>query len=246
MRDVSLSALEDAIVRPGIEKRLVPLLHFKGHADLGRFHRLWNLLVSMHEHECAGIGEGVYHLALNPAHSQLCLPVKRVPHTTLYGFLSRLQSKPAVANERPGLLDYARFLMPRPWDLVPVAARSKDRRHAWWRTFEAKPREPRKFRLREAPLSYPFLIHDGGRPEHDLLHMINAAVPSGIMGDLRADICQDLAVGVLCGDFPKDALLLPAKEVIRRVRKMFPDKYGPMSLDALVPGTNDLRLIDTI
>ena len=72
------------------------------------------------------------------------------------------------------------------------------------------------------------------------------AVPRNIMGDLRADICQDLAVGILCGDFSQDDLKLPAKEKMRLLRKMFPDKYGPISLDAIVPGTDNLRLIDTI
>lgn len=95
-------------------------------------------------------------------------------------------------------------------------------------------------------LIYPFLIHDAGKPEHDLLRKVNEAVPRYLDPELRADICQDLVVGILCGDFSVDDLGLPAKEMTRRVRKMFPDKYGPLSLDAIMAGTDDLKLLDTI
>lgn len=105
---------------------------------------------------------------------------------------------------------------------------------------------PRLAVPRSAPLAYPFLIHDGGKPEHDLLRRVNAAVPHHFDANMRADICQDLIVGILCGDFSEDDLYLPAKEMTKRVFRMFPDKYGPISLDAIMPGTDDFRLIDTL
>lgn len=95
-------------------------------------------------------------------------------------------------------------------------------------------------------LIYPFVIHDGGKPEHALLRKVNAAVPQHFDQETRADICQDLVIGILCGDFSEDDLLLPAKEMAKRVMRMFPTKYGPLSLDAIIPGTDDFRLIDTI
>lgn len=98
----------------------------------------------------------------------------------------------------------------------------------------------------QGAIIYPFVIHDGGKPEHALLRKVNAAVPKHFDPETRADICQDLVVGILCGDFNEDDLLLPAKEMTRRVQKMFPTKYGPLSLDAALPGTDDFRLIDTL
>lgn len=86
-------------------------------------------------------------------------------------------------------------------------------------------------------LSYPFLIHDGGRPEHILLKKVNDAVPRHFRPETRADICQDIVVGILCGDFEEDDLDLPAQEMVRKVLQMFPTKYGPLSLDALIPGS---------
>ena len=89
-------------------------------------------------------------------------------------------------------------------------------------------------------------ITDGGKPEHRLVKLVNAAVPKHIDADTRADICQDLLVGILCGDFSEDDLFLPAKQMTRRVMQMFPTKYGPMSIDAEIPGTDGFRLIDTL
>jgi hypothetical protein len=102
-------------------------------------------------------------------------------------------------------------------------------------------------RLETRPvLVYPFLIHDGGKPEHDLLRLIDAAIPRHLPPDLRADMCQDLAVGCLTGDFNKDDLYLPAKEVAKRVHRMFPTKYGPISLDAPLSDDGSFSILDTL
>jgi hypothetical protein len=105
---------------------------------------------------------------------------------------------------------------------------------------------PSRPRVSADAIVYPFVIHDGGKPEHALLRKVNAAVPKHFDPETRADICQDLVVGILCGEFSEDDLSLPAKEMTRRVMKMFPTKYGPISLDEIMPGTDDFRLIDTI
>lgn len=105
---------------------------------------------------------------------------------------------------------------------------------------------PRRHAVASGTIVYPFVIHDGGKPEHALLRKVNAAVPKHLDPETRADICQDLVVGILCGDFSEDDLLLPTKEMTKRVMQMFPAKYGPVSLDQIVPGTENLRLIDRI
>lgn len=93
---------------------------------------------------------------------------------------------------------------------------------------------PNERPLANPTIVYPFAIHDGGKPEHVLLRKVNAAVPKYLDPDLRADICQDLIVGILCGDFDENTLTLPAKEMTRRVQRMFADKYGSMSLDQMI------------
>lgn len=317
MQSISLDRLQGAIIKPGFEKHLEPLLYYRGAYTLGRAHRMYNFVVSAMMQECESVADMTQRLAHNPAHSHLLGPIARPQHSTVTAFYRRLLDNPAVANETPGLLEYVRDTSPRfVGRLERLPQITHDRRSRFigsWRTYLPAPANARDLRAQEErranrearrgarlaeraaflagrdahwiakrqereawvrkalklradariakaeqkraerhprgprPLiAYPFMIHDGGRPEHDLLRLINAAVPKGIMGDLRADICQDLAVGILCGDFAKEDLALPAKEMMRRVAKMFPAKWGPMSLDAIVPGTNDLRLIDTI
>jgi hypothetical protein len=79
-----------------------------------------------------------------------------------------------------------------------------------------------------------------------LLRRVNAAVPKNLDPDLRADICQDIIVGILCGDFSEDNLTLPAKEMTRRVQNMFPTKYGMLSLDEIVPGSEGRTWLDNL
>lgn len=333
MKLVSLDSLASELAKPGFERQLIPLLMYKGRADLGRYHRLWNLVVAMMMHEAESISEGITHLQLNPEWSQLCFPEKRVQHCGMRGFLNRLRDNRAVTDLVPGLTEYVEWLMPRyfPYERVPLEASRS--RCAWWRVFERKgPLAPPdgfaevaddkangdladlfgvsiyhvakwkraleiaafRGRHREALsppddfyevangrsrawvqrhygrsqlvvsrwfeetnaesaaalaaqlLAYPYLVHEGKGPEHELLRLINAAIPQHLPPDLRADMCQDLAIGCLIGDFNKDDLHLPAKEVAKRVYRMFPTKYGPISLDAPMFADSNVRLLDTL
>lgn len=232
MTPVALPKLQDAIIKPGLEKHLVPLTLYKGATSVGRIHRVINMLVSGMEQDCS-LADITQRLQRNPDFSHLCGPEKVVQTTSLYGYLSRLEQNPNVTNNVPHLLDYCRSLGGHRFELQRISEANLRRKNS------------SKNRAQRQELVYPFLIHDGGKPEHDLLRKVNSAIPKHYSPDLRADMCQDLIVGILCGDFSEDDLLLPAKEMTRKVLKMFPTKYGPMSLDATI-GDTDLRLIDTL
>lgn len=253
MTPVNLATLESAIIKPGIEEHLTPLLMYRGSVGLGRIHRLLNLTIAAMEQDCT-FSDITQRFQQNPDFSHLCGPEKAVTaSTTLYSFFGRLEDNPDVTNNIPHLLDYVRGLGGYRFTLERVSLETHRHRNmgaGGWRTFVSKrvPRKPKLRVPREAkppPLLYPFLIHDAGRPEHNLLKKVNAAVPRGLSPDLRADVCQDLVVGILCGDFSEDNLELPAKEMIRRVYKMFPTKYGPISLDAKM-GDTGLTILDTL
>lgn len=278
MKPVPLSTLENAVIKPGFEKHLKPLLMYRGNLTLGQAHRMWNLIVSGMEQE-ASLSDLTQRFQLNAEFSHLCEPERPKQHLALYGFLSRLRDNPQVMGEAAGLAEYVDWLNGRHFRLTPISETTHRSRHMGagrWRTFVddrfvAKPVPPefaavaatksnaalmKQFKAsiynvgvwrratgipapNERPIAnsvivYPFAIHDGGKPEHILLKKVNAAVPKYLDPDLRADICQDLIVGILCGDLDEDTLALPAKEMTRRVQKMFADKYGPMSLDQLV------------
>lgn len=94
-------------------------------------------------------------------------------------------------------------------------------------------------------LAYPFLARDRGTPEHVLLKKVNAAVPTWLPPDRRADICQDLLVAILCGDIEEELLEMSAKDFIRRVIRQHPTQFGDLSLDQKI-GDTDLRIMDSI
>jgi transposase-like protein len=97
------------------------------------------------------------------------------------------------------------------------------------------------------PLCYPFLpVIKVSRPEHEMLRAVSEAVPHNIPHDRRADICQELVLALLIGDIEIADLPVAVWKMFHKVYAFHPTKYGPLSLDAVIPGTDDLRLIDTI
>lgn len=110
-----------------------------------------------------------------------------------------------------------------------------------------KPKRPDKKSTSGTPtLVYPFLVRDRGTPEHILIRRVNEVVPQWLPPDRRADICQDLIVAILCGDISEDTLDLSVKDFTRQILKQFPTHFGDLSLDAPIPGTDGLTLLDTL
>lgn len=255
MSRVPLETLERHIIAPGFEKHLEPLLLYRGNLPLGRVHRLWNFTKAMMLQGADTIADATQRLSMNPDFSHLCGPNTRVTNRSLEGFWSRVLATPRIHGEDPELIEFIREMNFWRRNLEPLSEIVHDPRVRWigeYRTYIPTARKSRDHKGRPArepkhqDLVYPFLIHNGGGPEHELLREINRVVPKYLPPDMRADVCQDLIVGILCGDFARDDLNLPLKEVLKRVRKMYPSKWGDISLDSIVPGTDDLRLIDTI
>jgi hypothetical protein len=100
---------------------------------------------------------------------------------------------------------------------------------------------------RRHALCYPFIpATTAKRPDHELLLMINEAVPRTIPEDRRADICQELAVAILIGDEDVANLKTAWMKMFHKVYKLHPTLYAPLSLDAPIPGTDNLLRIETI
>lgn len=100
---------------------------------------------------------------------------------------------------------------------------------------------------RREALCYPFMpVTKRQLPEHELLRLINEAVPRNIPEDRRADICQELAISVLIGDLDVADLAKSWGGAFKKVYKQHPTTWAPLSLDAPIPGTDNLLLIDTL
>lgn len=80
----------------------------------------------------------------------------------------------------------------------------------------------------------------------DLMAEIDRVVPRSLPEFARGDICQDLMVALLEGSLKLSDLAKGAKSYLTEYRKMFPDKFGPLSIDAPIPGTEGFTIADTL
>lgn len=88
----------------------------------------------------------------------------------------------------------------------------------------------------------------GGDPGDgkSLVEAINEVVPRSLEAHQRADICQDLLLAVLEGETTIEKLKDGSAECVKRYYKLHPGKFGPLSFDAPIPGTDGLTLADTL
>lgn len=228
MKEVSLDSLKSAIIKPGIEKYLVPLCDFRG-KTLGGVHRMWNFTINMMVHE-ATHADATQRLWGNPEHSHLCGTTVKATSMTIGVFTGALMARPNVARNHPGLLDYLRGTAR--WIIDPNKTWHVQR--DTWKPYK-----------NDSP--YPFLVHDAKCPVDPLVDLISKAVPKYLDREMKADLCQDLAVAILCGDLKREDIQEGIKKFMPKLWKVNPSsKYGDMSLDAIIPGTDGLTWVDTL
>lgn len=253
---VSFDRLANKIVTPGIEKHLVPLLHFRGNADIGRIHRLWNLTLAMKETGIETTADAKA-LANHPQFAHICEPIRPKDPMSLVSFFSRLEAKPSVAALEPGLLDYIRGIGKWRFELTPVSEVAHHRGHAWWREYAPRDltpeqlaaRQTAKLRPRATELMWPYIAHDPKKTSvggTDIVAMVNGIVSKAIPEENRADICQDLILAVLEGRFSVDDIRDNPRKHISLVRDKSPWKYEWVSLDAPLYGDDGLTLGETL
>lgn len=78
-----------------------------------------------------------------------------------------------------------------------------------------------------------------------LLAEINSVIPRELPEFMRSDIASDITVALLEGIIKIGSLKSEARSYLTAHRKMFPDKWGPISIDAPIPGTDGFTLADT-
>lgn len=80
----------------------------------------------------------------------------------------------------------------------------------------------------------------------DMLKHIAALIPAAFPREMRDDILQDVALAVIEGGASMGEMPAAISAAIKRYRKLHPGKFGPISLDAPIAGTDGLRLIDVL
>lgn len=202
---VGMNYLSDLIVRPGIQKKLWPLLLYRGAMYPGHVHRLWNYSLLMMAAEAETLSDGL-KLHNNPAFSQLCGPIRVPQKFTLRNFFTRLHDAPEVTDNIPGFTEYVKSLGLGPCRLTPVPLETAAANCAPWRIslHENPGQEPKEKGIKQT--FYPFVIHDSKRPDDgkDLVALVNKFVPRGLPENIRADVCQEIIVSVLEGKLRKE------------------------------------------
>lgn len=224
------------------DKEMIPILAYRGSLSLGRARTLWNLSLAMMLSDSTGADDG-WRIWEDMGFSKVVVPPIKPTYMAVNQFLGRLRDNPKVTDRIKYFGEWIASVHPRTSLLTRVSVTSVQRRCAWWRTYKAKPPSLRAPKYDPYETSYPFLAHDAKRPDwgKDLTKTINELVPHSLPREIRADVCQDLAVAVLTGDLSIDEIKGAVKKAVRGVFKMHPMKYGPLSLDAPMPGSDSDR-----
>lgn len=251
MQPAKFDNLANDVVRPGIEKLLVPLALYRGSTTLGRIQAKWNFAIAMMHSECENFSEGV-KVSNNPEYAHLCEPHTNVQHLTMRSFFCRLRDHPKVTDNIPGLTEYARMLSPHGYGIlqrVPLVDQGRSTRVPWriWRDEKPRGRPVGSYNIAK-DVFYPYVIHKPKKPDetYDMMMLVNQAVPKFLPEHIRADICQDLIVGLLSGDISADEVKGSVKTYSRKVFEMHPLKYGHLSLDATFGDGNNGTLLDVL
>jgi hypothetical protein len=245
-----MNYLRNLIVRPGIQKIFGPLLAYRGCMNRGHAHRLWNFALLMMACECETLSDGL-RVVNNPAYAQLCGPPKVPQKQHLWSYFGRLYDNPAVTNNIEGFTDYVRSMGLGPSLLIRVDRFTQERECAEWRV-SLHPNAGEPVRERGiAPLFYPYMLHDPQKPDDGaaIVKLVNQAVPWNWPEQIRADVCQEIIVGLLSGDVSVGGLHDAVAAYWRKHFKTQPRVYEAglkLSFSAPMPGTADLAWTERI
>lgn len=115
-----------------------------------------------------------------------------------------------------------------------------------WRTDEwYAARAPKKIPYQKLTEFYPY-ISVTPTEDHELLLAVDRIVPKGLNPDTRADVCQDMIVAILSGEVSLENMAGERPKYMKQFFKMFPAKYGHLSLDMPIFEDSKKTLGETI
>ncbi len=114
------NSLEDKIIRPGIEEKLMPLLLYRGSPTLGRMHRLWNVAITCMEHGVENYSQAS-KLSHNPDFAHLCGPRRPLEHMVFPSLFGKLKDHPNITNNIPGFTQYIRDINGMKFDITRIS-----------------------------------------------------------------------------------------------------------------------------
>ena len=92
------------------------------------------------------------------------------------------------------------------------------------------------YRVPPKAMFYPYMPKRSSSVGADLVLEINAAVPRTLPSEIRSDVCQEMAMAVLSGEFDRSAIKHNVEAIIRRIKDDSGFIEYALSLDAPAPG----------
>lgn len=99
--------------------------------------------------------------------------------------------------------------------------------------------------VRTADSRWPYMNEDRGEAGK-LVALVNMALPRGLPEQIRADVAQDMILGVLSGEIDEQGLERQVRKYLRHHYKAVETPYLAISLNQPVPGTDDQSWGDVI
>lgn len=102
--------------------------------------------------------------------------------------------------------------------------------------------------IRTRERMWPFLDMESERPDkgRDLIAKVNAVIPKSFPEQVRADLAQDMILGVLAGDMTEADLAKSIPKYWTKYYKGYDNRFACLSWDQPVPGTDGQRWDDKI
>lgn len=99
------------------------------------------------------------------------------------------------------------------------------------------------------PANFRQGVHEAQNPRpsmSDVVRRVRRAIGRALPRDIADDAVSDLLVAILAGEIELTDIERDARKFGNRVLGDFASKFGARSIDEIVPGTDDMRLIDTL
>lgn len=101
--------------------------------------------------------------------------------------------------------------------------------------------------IRTRDRMWPFVeTEKAADPGRDLMMKVNSLLPRGMPEQVRADVAQDMILGVLSGELTEADLANSMKKYVTRYYKGYDNRFACLSFDQEVPGTDGQRWDDRI
>lgn len=151
---------------------------------------------------------------------------------TFWGFL---WTQEKVLKSEQGLGDYIQSVFENSTYRAGRSRRSfglflNENRRPWQTPEWYEQRKPKRELFSPCVEFYPYLTAQPTE-EHDLIMTVDSLVPKNLPNQTRADVCQDMIVAVLSGEVTVGNLKDATSKYVKQFFKMFPPKYGHLSLD---------------